>query len=193
MPHKIEVAPTGRASCRGCKQAIAKGTPRFAEEYANQFSEDGGLSFRYWHLACAATKLANDLRPVLAAYEAPLDDRASLDALIAEHAHPPMPYVERASTGRARCRACEENIPKGAFRFAFERTFESPAGPQKAAAYAHTKCVAAYLAHEKERNREAPSLTDLLAQVCTNSTLRADDLAAAEAEVVGGLGRVLKV
>src|SRR5947209_5684823 len=54
MPHKIEPAPSGRASCRGCKAPIAKGDLRFAEELANPYSDEGGTSFRYWHLACAA-------------------------------------------------------------------------------------------------------------------------------------------
>src|ERR1700691_1002136 len=69
MSHKIEIAPTGRASCRGCKKAVLKGDLRFGEEFANAYSEDGGMSFRYWHLACAAVKLANELAPVIASYE----------------------------------------------------------------------------------------------------------------------------
>jgi hypothetical protein len=98
MAHKVEAAPSGRASCRGCKQAIAKGELRFAEEFASPYSEEGGLSFRYWHLACAATKLANELAAALAAYEGPpIEGRAELDAVIAEHSRPPMPYAERAT------------------------------------------------------------------------------------------------
>jgi hypothetical protein len=186
MPHKIEVAPSGRASCRGCKQTIVKGVARFAEEYASPFSEDGGLSFRYWHLPCAALKLANELRQALATYEGPVDDRASLDTLITEHARPPMPYAERASSGRARCRGCDENIAKGELRFAFERTYESPAGPQNAAAYAHARCVARYLKRETERGREAPALAALLVQVRANSTLDEADLATAEDEASSG-------
>ena len=46
MPHKIEPAPSGRASCRGCKEPIAKGALRFGEETPNPYSEDGGMSFR---------------------------------------------------------------------------------------------------------------------------------------------------
>src|SRR5580704_6456010 len=126
MTHKIEVAPSGRASCRGCKQAIAKGEARFAEEYKNAFSEEGAMSFRYWHLACAAPKLANEVGAALAAYEGPIEGRAALDATIAAHERPPMPYAERASSGRARCRACDEGIPKGELRVAFERIYESP-------------------------------------------------------------------
>src|SRR5579859_3748008 len=101
MPHKIEPAPSGRAACRGCKAPIAKGTLRFGEEFQNPFSEDGGMAFRYWHLACAAEKLANELSAALAAYDGPVEDRASLEASIAAHFRPDMPYAERAGSGRA--------------------------------------------------------------------------------------------
>jgi hypothetical protein len=187
MAHKIEPSPSGRAACRGCKQSIAKGTLRFGEEYASPYAEEGGMAYRYWHLACAATKLANELAEALATYEGPpVEDRAALDALIAEHLRPAMPYAERASTGRARCRSCDQNIAKGELRVAFERTIEGPMGAQKAAAYAHTKCLAQYLAHEKERGREAPEMADLLREVRAHSKLGEEDLAEVEREASGG-------
>jgi hypothetical protein len=187
MAHKIEPSPSGRAACRGCKQAITKGTLRFGEEYANPYSDEGGMSYRYWHLTCAATKLANELAGALAAYDGPpVEDRTALDQLVAEHLRPPIPYAERASTGRSRCRACDENIAKGELRVAFERTFEGPTGPQKAAAYAHAKCVARYLAHEKETGREAPEMGDLLRTVRANSKLGEQDLADVEREAAEG-------
>jgi hypothetical protein len=182
MAHKIEVAPSGRAACRGCKETIPKGECRFGEEYKNQFAEDGGMSYRYWHLACAATKLANELAGALAAYEGTVPDRAALDALIAEHERPVMPYAERAGTGRARCRACDENIAKGGLRVAFERTYETAMGSQPMAAYAHARCLARYLAREKERGREAPSLEELLQQLRDHSRIAADELTAVETE-----------
>jgi hypothetical protein len=210
MPHKIELAPSGRAHCRGCKEPIAKGHTRFAEEYNSPYAEEGGLSFRYWHLQCAATALANELGQALAAYPGPIDDRPSLEALVAQHARPPMPFAERASTGRARCRACEENIAKGALRVVFERTYETPIGPQKAAAYAHARCLARYLAREKERGRQtlridgtspatppsadvpsAPleggqTVDHLLALVRSNSKLGDEDLTTMENEARAG-------
>src|SRR5438067_1446364 len=104
MPHTIEPAASGRATCRGCKSPIAKGELRFGEEYPNPFSEETGMAMRYWHLACAATKLANELRPVLAAYEGPIEKRAELESLVEAYVRPDPPYAERASSGRARCR-----------------------------------------------------------------------------------------
>jgi hypothetical protein len=48
-------------------------------------------------------------------------------------------------------------------------------GPQKAAAYAHTRCVRRYLEHEKERGREAPELEALLRELEAHSKLGAED------------------
>lgn len=165
MPHKVELAPTGRASCRGCKKPIEKGNLRFGEEFQNPYSEDKGMSYRYWHLACAATKLANDLGPALAAYEGDVPDREAVAALVAEHTKPPMPHAELAPNGRARCRACDQSISKGELRVAFERTFEGPMGPQKGAAYAHARCLPRYLDREKEQGREAPEPAELARQI----------------------------
>jgi hypothetical protein len=179
MPNKIEIAPSGRASCRGCKKTIAKGELRFGEEFANPYSEDGGKSFRYWHLPCAATKLANELAPVLAAYEGRVDDRASIEGLIAEHLRPEMPYLEHAPNARARCRACDESIAKGDLRVAFERTFDGPMGPQKGAAYCHVRCLPPYLEREKERSGESIEAPDLARLILahTPSGMTAEELA----------------
>jgi hypothetical protein len=181
MTHKVEVATTGRAKCRGCKQAIEKGAVRFGEEFKNPYSEDGGMSFRYWHLTCAATKMANELGPALAAFDGEVPDRPALLELVAEHAKPVMPFAERAPNARAHCRACREGIAKGDLRVAFEREFEGPMGPQKGAAYAHARCLPTYLAHEVEQGRTAPAPAALLAELEAHGTGKAkispDDLA----------------
>jgi len=174
--NKVEVAPSGRAACRGCKQTIAKGALRFAEEFQNPYSEEGGTSFRYWHLSCAAAKLANELKEALEQYAGPIEDRESIESLIHEHWRPEMPYAERASSGRARCRACDVGIKKGELRVAFERSFEGPMGPQKAAAYAHPKCVGRYLEREMERGRESLDRQEALRRVLANSKLSQEEL-----------------
>jgi len=175
MPHRIEPAPSGRAGCRGCKAPIAKGELRFAEEFQSPYSEDGAPAFRYWHLRCAAEKLANEVSTALAAYDAPVEDRGAIEATIAVHLRPEMPYAERAGTGRARCRACDVTIKKGELRVAFERVFDSPMGPQKGAAYAHVKCVPAYLEREKERGRDAMALSEIVRLVLAHSKLESGD------------------
>jgi len=177
LEHKIEIAPSARAACRGCKQPIIKGTLRFAEAFVNPYSEDGGKAYRYFHLACAATKLANELSAALAAYDGAIEDRESVEALAREHMRPEMPYAERAGSGRARCRACDVTIKKGELRVAFERVYDSPMGPQKGAAYAHPGCVARYLERERERGREAPDRDETIRRVLASSKLSSEDLA----------------
>ena len=187
MAHKIEVAPTGRATCRGCKKTIAKGELRFGEEYQSPYAEDGGLAYRYWHLPCAATKLANELRETLPSYDGDIPERAELDALVESHARPVMPYAERAPNGRARCRGCDETLKKGELRVAFERVFEGPMGMQKAAGYVHPRCVALYLERERERAGEGGKGMELEAArdaVRANSKLGPEDLALVLGEMV---------
>jgi hypothetical protein len=186
MPHRIEPAPSGRASCRGCKKPIAKDTLRFAEETPNPYSEDGGTSFRYWHLSCAATKLANEVRDAMASYEGPIDDRSSLEAIVQQHVRPDLPYAERAPSGRARCRACDGAIQKGELRVAFERVFESPMGPQKAAAYAHPRCVQRYVEREAEHGRAGMDRDEALRQVLAHSKLAPEDAEIVSLEWVSG-------
>jgi hypothetical protein len=154
---------------------MAKGVLRFAEEFNNPYSEDGSTAFRYWHLACAAEKLANELSAALTAYDGHVEDRASIELAIAAHIRPEAPYAERAGSGRARCRACDVTIKKGELRVAFERTFDSPMGPQKGAAYAHLPCVSRYLEREKERGRSAPELTEVSRLVLAHSKLEPGD------------------
>jgi len=186
MPHKVELAPSGRASCRGCKKPIEKGSLRFGEEFQNPYSEDKGMSYRYWHLPCAATKLANELAPVLAAYDGEVPDRAALDELVAQHMKPTMPFGEHAPNGRARCRACDESIAKGELRVAFERTFEGPMGPQKGAAYAHAKCLTRYLDREKEQGREAPVPAELAREIEAHGGVGPEDIRAIREALLGG-------
>jgi hypothetical protein len=144
MPHIIEVAKSGRASCRGCRDKIEKDAFRFGEEVPNVFAQDAGPAFRYWHLTCAATKLANDLREALKTVDLAIPDRAALEATIAEHAHPDYPYAELAPNGRAKCRVCQESVGKGVMRIVFERTVESSMGLTRGPGYVHVACVMRY-------------------------------------------------
>jgi poly [ADP-ribose] polymerase len=61
---KIELASTGRASCRACRKPIAKGELRFGEEIGSA-GFDGSMTL-WFHLTCAAAKRPEQLRPVLA-------------------------------------------------------------------------------------------------------------------------------
>ena len=149
MAHLVEVAKTGRATCRGCGEKVEKGALRFGEEVPNVFAEEGGISHRYWHLACAAKKMANELRVALQSFEGEVPERAALDALIAEHTHPDYPYAERAPNGRARCRVCQEGIKKEQLRVVFERVFDAGMGLTRSAGYLHPACTMRYGDAEK--------------------------------------------
>ena len=53
MPHVIEAAPTGRAKCRGCGRAIARGELRFGERLPNAYGE--GIALHADHLTGGQT------------------------------------------------------------------------------------------------------------------------------------------
>jgi hypothetical protein len=172
----IEHAKTGRARCRGCRQAIAKSELRFGEEAPNDFDpEGGGTSMRWFHVKCAAEHRPLLLKEALAAYTGELPERAELEASIAKaeaSAPPPYPYAERAATSRSRCVSCGEGIEKGAFRVAFEREIDTGMMVRKGPGYLHVGCAAEYL---KE--------PDLGAKLKAHSRLSAEDLAALDGEL----------
>ena len=49
MDHVIEPASSGRAKCRGCGRAIAKGELRLGERLPNPFTDEGEMTHRGRH------------------------------------------------------------------------------------------------------------------------------------------------
>lgn len=151
MAGVIEEAKSGRASCRTCRNPIAKGELRYGEPAEGSFGEGGEVSYRWHHLKCAATKLPDGLREALAAHAGDVPDSEGLTRLMAEadaKKPPPFPHADRAPTGRARCQECGEALPKGALRVAIEREIERGMSVTKGAGYLHPACAAAWaLAH----------------------------------------------
>lgn len=143
MSDSIQAAPTGRAKCKGCGHAIAKGELRFGETGPNSYGE--GEATSWFHLACAALMRPDKLAPVLETATQELPERAWLVETVRvglEHERlPRLVRVERASSGRAHCRSCRELIEKGQWRFVlqlFEEARPNPLGT------IHVSCAEAY-------------------------------------------------
>jgi poly [ADP-ribose] polymerase len=149
MANVIEEAKSGRASCRTCKKAIAKGELRLGIEAQTQFSDTPSLQWH--HVLCAAAKLPVELKAALAEYPGEVPNRAELDATMEEaikkgSAKPAgFPYVDRAPTGRAKCMVCQEPIEKAALRVAVERELEVGGNATHGAGYLHPRCAAQHL------------------------------------------------
>lgn len=144
MPHVFEPAPTGRARCRGCGRAIARGELRFGEQLPNPFADDREMTL-WFHPLCAAFKRPEPLLAALA--EAPPDvpDRARLEQTARKaSAHRRLPRIdgaERAPTAQAGCRSCRERIERGAWRIRlvyFDDGRFAPAG------FVHLRCAEGY-------------------------------------------------
>jgi poly [ADP-ribose] polymerase len=174
VAHTIEEAKSSRASCRSCRKTIQKGELRFGEETLNRFSGDGGTTFAWHHLACAAEKKPAELKEALATYSGPLANRAELEATIAKSAgtkKPEFPYAERAPTARSKCLACQEAIDKGQLRVAIEREVDTGTFVAKSAGYLHPGCAQEFIQDEQ-----------LLDKVKANSQLSEEDQGELEAE-----------
>jgi hypothetical protein len=181
MGNVIEEAKSGRASCRTCKKAIAKGELRFGEEAPNAFGDQP--SMRWHHLTCAAEKMPAELKEALDQYPGTVPNRPELDKLMQDalskgRAKPGgFPYADKAPTGRAKCIQCGQPIEKDSIRIAIEREIDTGAMVTKGAGYMHPKCVVAYV----EAN--GGDKDDLVEGVRANSRLVPADLDAAIADI----------
>lgn len=139
----IELAKSGRARCRGCGKPIAKDALRFGELVPSGYGD--GESRLWFHLVCAAYKRPEPLLVALADAPVPEDERARLRTAaelgVAHRRVPRIDGVERASSGRARCRHCREPIEQGALRLRlvfFEEVQFNPSG------FVHATCAREY-------------------------------------------------
>jgi len=186
MANVIEEAKSGRASCRTCKKAIAKGELRLGVETMTQFSDTP--SMQWHHILCAAGKLPAELKEALDAYDGDVPNRAEIDkamddAIKKGGAKPGgFPHVDRAPTGRAKCMQCEEAIPKDSWRVAVEREVDTGSFTTRGAGYLHPKCVAENL------ENVGGDMAEFTAGVKKNSRIPADALAEVLAEIGGDGG-----
>lgn len=146
MPHVIEPAPSGRASCRGCGGKIANGSLRFGERLPNPYGDEGGEMTHWFHLTCAAYRRPE---PFLETLSATSDAIADVDQLSEQAklgvAHRRLPRVStagRASSGRATCRACKDAIAKDTWRIALVFYDDGRFVPS---GFIHAACTRSYI------------------------------------------------
>ena len=141
LPQVIEVAKTGRARCRTCRQTIDKGALRFGEEQPSPFSDD--MQMAWHHLACAARKKPAQVREALSQFPGQVDGRDEIEKLLADADETVVafPHVERAPTGRSSCLQCREPIEKAALRVAVQREVDVAGMARMGAGYLHPGCA----------------------------------------------------
>jgi poly [ADP-ribose] polymerase len=139
----IEPATSGRAKCRGCRQAIAKGQPRLGERMLNPYGE--GEATVWFHLLCGACRRPETFAEARTEHGEELEDGAFLDRAVAlglEHRRlPRLAGVQRSPSSRARCRHCRETIAKDAWRFVLEMWEDGRFGP---IGFIHVACGPGY-------------------------------------------------
>lgn len=186
-PYLIEHARSSRSKCKTCRNAIDKGALRLGVLIEGPF----GTGYLWHHLTCAARKQIESVEAAYAGGHAaagvelpPIDEMRKLaeEAETKKKEKQPVPYVERASTGRSKCAQCGEPIGENAFRVAVLRTVEFygqvRAGPIKV----HAECVRDALAADNSAT-DVEGFEDALR---ANSRVSASDVDAA-LEAIGEL------
>lgn len=149
MPHTFELAPSARAKCRGCGLAIAKGELRFGERLPNPFAQGENaenVEMTHWfHVKCAAYRRPEAFLAAVPEATAAIDGKDELvreaELGVAHRRLPRLGAAERASSGRATCRACKELIAKDTWRAAlvfYEEGRFVPSG------FVHAGCIPSY-------------------------------------------------
>jgi hypothetical protein len=152
MASVIERASSGRAKCRACSQAIAKGQERLGEALPSAYGE--GESLFWFHLRCAACSRPEALLGVLDQGQAAPAESEELRVLAQDGlAQPRLSRIlraERASSGRARCRHCRELIEQGAWRLSLQMFEEGRFNP---IGTIHASCAVHYFGVEPALER----------------------------------------
>ena len=171
-PYLLESARSSRSKCRTCKRKIEKDTLRLGILLEGPF----GTGYLWHHLTCAARRRLEDVE---AAYEQQafadglqVPPLAELQALKekAEQARAErkeLPYVERAPSGRSKCKHCGKAIDQDALRVVVAREVSFGNQVRATPINVHPECVHAELESE-DRMTEVDGFE---AQLRQNSTL----------------------
>ena len=120
-PYKIEAARSSRSRCRTCRRKIDKDKLRLGILLEGPY----GTGYLWHHLTCAAKRRADDVEAAYGeqAWEEgvevpPLEELKKLreKAEEAKAKRKEAPYVERAPSGRSKCKHCGETIEKDSLR-----------------------------------------------------------------------------
>ena len=150
MSAVIEMAKSGRASCRKCRGKIEKDTLRFGLESDMQYGDEP--SYRWYHLKCGAGVDPFKLEKLLKTFSGDIPDRDDVDKAITagkKKVKPPFPYAEVAPSGRSKCMQCDEKIEKGVIRVAVEREVDTGNFVTKGAGYLHPACAVEHTGDEE--------------------------------------------
>ena len=152
-PYLLESARSSRSKCRTCRRKIDKGTLRLGILLEGPF----GTGYLWHHLTCAARRRLEDVE---AAYEQQafadglrVPPLAELQALKekAEQARAErkeLPYVERAPSGRSKCKNCGKAIDQDALRVVLAREVSFGNQVRATPINVHPECVHAELESE---------------------------------------------
>ena len=152
-PYLLESARSSRSKCRTCRRKIDKDTLRLGILLEGPF----GTGYLWHHLTCAARHRLEDVE---AAYEQQafadglqVPPLAELQALKekAEQARAErkeLPYMERAPSGRSKCKNCGKAIDQDALRVVLAREVSFGNQVRATPINVHPECVHAELESE---------------------------------------------
>ena len=184
-PYLLESARSSRSKCRTCNRKIEKDTLRLGVLIEGPF----GTGYLWHHLVCAARHRIEDVEAAYAqkAFEhglvvPPLSELQALKEKAAKERanRKEPPYVERAPSGRSKCKNCGEAILKDALRVVLAREISFGSQVRATPINVHAGCVQAELRSEDCRTE----LDGFEEQIRQNSELEAS----AVDEVLSAIG-----
>ena len=150
-PYVIEGARSSRSKCKTCRRKIDKGTLRIGILIEGPY----GTGYMWHHLTCAARRRLEDVEKAYeqeawnAAKEPPsklpeLDKLRALreKTLQRKEERKAIPYIEVDPSGRAKCKHCDEPIPKDSLRVVLGREVEFGNQVRVGPINVHAACVA---------------------------------------------------
>lgn len=152
-PLKIEAARSSRSRCRTCRRKIDKDLLRIGVLLEGPY----GTGYLWHHLTCAAKRRGDDVEEAYRseAWEdgvkvPPIEDLRALREKAEEErkSRKEAPHAERAPSGRAKCKHCDETIEQGAFRVVLLREVRFGNQIRGGPINVHPACVAAELLAE---------------------------------------------